>query len=147
MRVVVQRVKYARCHIDGQIYSEIKDGYCLLVGVSVNDSLDTMEKMAYRVAHLRVLEDDNGKMNLDLLKKGGSILSISQFTLCANTDKGHRPSFIDAKRPEEARDYYLYFNECLRKYGIEVKEGVFQADMGIEIYNDGPVTIVLDSKE
>ena len=147
MRVVVQRVKYAKCHIEGQVYSAIGPGFCLLVGIYADDDLSDLEKMAYRIAHLRILEDDKGKMNLSLLESGGSILSISQFTLCAKTKKGHRPSFTDAKEAGIAKDYYLYFNECLRNYGLLVAEGIFQSDMGIELYNDGPVTIILDSKE
>lgn len=147
MKVIVQRVNYAKCHIDGQVYSEIGKGFMLLVGVKDDDTLADIEKVAKKVAGLRIFDDAEGKMNLNLEAVGGSILSISQFTLLADCRRGYRPSFIAAKRPPEADENYQYFNQLLREAGFEVKTGVFGADMKIEIENDGPVTIIVDSRE
>lgn len=147
MKVIVQRVNYAKCHIDGQVYSEIGKGFMLLVGVKDDDTLEDIEKVAKKVAGLRIFDDAEGKMNLNLAAVGGSILSISQFTLLADCRRGYRPSFIAAKRPPEADENYQYFNQLLREAGFEVQTGVFGADMKIEIENDGPVTIIVDSKE
>lgn len=147
MRVIVQRVNYAKCHIDGQVYSEIAKGFMLLVGIKDDDTHEDIEKVAKKIAGLRVFDDENGKMNLNLATVGGSILSISQFTLMADCSRGYRPSFISAKRPPEADYDYQYFNHLLEEAGFEVKTGVFGAEMQIELENDGPITIVVDSKE
>ena len=144
MRVVVQRVKSASCVIDGQLYSEIGNGYLLLVGFTHTDSIKEVKYLAKKIAGLRVFEDENGKMNLSLKAVGGKILSISQFTLYADTKDGNRPAFIKAMNPTEASKLYDLFNEELRTYDIEVLTGVFGADMKISLLNDGPVTIIYD---
>ena len=144
MRVVVQRVMKASCVIDGNTYSSIEKGFLLLVGFTNGDTTAEADYIAKKIAGLRVFEDENGKMNLSLDKVNGDILSISQFTLYADTRYGNRPSFTDALNPTLASELYDYFNEKLRSYSIEVKTGVFGADMKIELINDGPVTIIYD---
>ena len=144
MRVVVQRVLNASCTIDGKVYSEIEKGYLLLVGFTHTDSIKEVKYLAKKIANLRVFEDENGKMNLSLKTVNGKILSISQFTLYADTKDGNRPAFINAMKPQEASNLYDLFNEELRTYDIEVLTGVFGADMKINLLNDGPVTIVYD---
>lgn len=144
MRVVVQRVTKASCTIDGKVYSEISKGYLLLVGFTHSDSEKEVKYLAKKISGLRVFEDENGKMNLSLKTVGGKILSISQFTLYADTKDGNRPAFVKAMNPIEASRLYDLFNEELRKYEIEVQTGVFGADMKIELLNDGPVTIIYD---
>lgn len=147
MRVVVQRVKYCRCHIDGKVYSEIDQGFLVLVGIKDSDSELEVAKVAKKVSGLRVFEDDEGKMNLDLKTVGGKVMSISQFTLYADCAKGNRPSFIKAMRPKRANELYMYFNTLLKEAGLEVECGIFQSDMKVELVNDGPVTIIIDSEE
>ena len=146
MRVVVQRVKRASCTIDGEVYSKIDTGYLLLVGFTHNDSVKEVKYLAKKIAGLRVFEDENGKMNLSLKAVGGKILSISQFTLYADTKDGNRPAFINAMKPDMALELYDLFNEELRSYDIEVYTGIFGSDMKIDLLNDGPVTILMDSK-
>lgn len=145
MKVVVQRVREASCTIDGQLHGTIGQGFLLLVGICDADTPEVCQKMAGKIARLRIFEDDNHKMNLDIHQIQGSILSISQFTLYADCHKGNRPSFVKAGDPGHAKELYLYFNEYLRSLQIPVEEGVFGADMAIRLWNDGPVTIVLDS--
>ena len=145
MRVVVQRSKYSSVTVDGKILGQMDNGLVLLVGITKEDTLEDLEYMAKKVLNLRIFDDNNGVMNKSILDNGGSILSISQFTLCANTKKGNRPSYIDAMEPVLAKKYYLMFNEMLRK-NIFVAEGIFQADMLVNINNDGPITIILESK-
>ncbi len=145
MRAIVQRVKYAKCHIGGEVYSEIQQGFLVLVGFKDSDSDIEIAKVAKKVAKLRVFSDEEGKMNKDLESISGEILSISQFTLYGDCAKGNRPSFIEAKEPTLASTMYDSFNKELRTYGIEVKTGIFQSDMQIESVNDGPVTIIIDS--
>ncbi len=145
MRVVVQRSKYSSVTVDGKIVGQIDNGLVLLVGITKEDTLEDLEYMAKKVLNLRIFDDNNGVMNKSILDNGGSILSISQFTLCANTKKGNRPSYIDAMEPVMAKKYYLKFNEMLRE-SVVVAEGIFQADMLVNINNDGPITIILDSK-
>ena len=147
MKLVVQRVKQASCSVDNNITGQIDIGYMVLVGIGLDDDFDVVKKMAIKLSKLRVFEDDNGKMNLSIYDVGGKILSISQFTLYANCKEGNRPSFTDAKKGEEAKQYYDYFNTCLKELNIDVETGIFGADMKISLINDGPVTIVLDSKE
>jgi D-tyrosyl-tRNA(Tyr) deacylase len=144
MRVVVQRVKKASCTISGKVYSQIEQGYLLLVGFTHTDSIKEVKYLAKKIANLRVFEDENGKMNLSLKTVGGKILSISQFTLYADTKDGNRPAFIKAMNPKDASLLYDSFNEELRMYDIEVQTGIFGADMKIELVNDGPVTIIYD---
>ncbi len=147
MRVLLQRVLHASVTIDGNVHGTIENGYLLLVGISSEDDQEIVDRLAKKVKQLRVFEDAQGKMNLDLLQVGGKVLSISQFTLYADTRKGNRPGFAKAARPEQANALYEHFNASLRKLGVEVESGVFGADMKVELCNDGPVTILLDSEE
>lgn len=144
MRVVLQRVKYAKCVVDGKITGSCENGYMLLVGYTHSDTDLENAKMAKKICNLRVFEDDQGKMNLNISQVGGSILSISQFTLYANPNEGNRPSFTNAMEPKKANELYLKFNEELRKLGLHVEEGIFGAHMEISLLNDGPVTIQLE---
>ena len=147
MRLVIQRVKHASCRVDNCVTGSCKDGYMILVGMGLDDTKEIVEKLASKVAKLRIFNDENDKMNLSINDVNGSILSISQFTLYADCSKGNRPSFVNALSPDKAKELYLYFNECLRNLGLHVEEGIFGADMKIDLLNDGPVTIIMDSKE
>lgn len=147
MRLVIQRVKNASCTVDGNITGIIDNGFMILVGFGLNDNDEIIEKMANKVSKLRVFDDENGKMNKSIYDVGGKVLSISQFTLYADCKKGNRPSFSDALSGDKAINDYKYFNECLRKLDLDVQEGVFGADMKINLLNDGPVTIILDSED
>ena len=147
MRVVLQRTGQASVSVDGQILGQIEKGYVLLVGITESDDERIVEKMAMKIHDLRIFEDEQGKMNLSIEQIGGSVLSISQFTLYANCRKGRRPSFDQAARPQQARLLYEVFNEALRKTGLSVETGIFGAHMKVELMNDGPVTLVLDSSE
>lgn len=144
MRVVLQRVKNAKCTVDNIVTGEINNGYLLLVGYTNGDSINLNKIAAKKIANLRIFEDENGKMNLDIKKVNGKILCISQFTLYANTNDGNRPSFTKALNPVEAKELYLDFCNELRKYELEVGEGIFGAHMNIELFNDGPCTIIFD---
>ncbi|MBR2552884.1 MAG: D-tyrosyl-tRNA(Tyr) deacylase [Erysipelotrichaceae bacterium] len=146
MRLTVQRVSEASCTVDGKRISEIGPGYMLLVGFSVDDNEAIAKKMAQKVAKLRVFSDEEGKMNLDIHAVNGEILSISQFTLYGDARKGNRPSFVRALGGPEAIKLYDYFNQCLREEGLQVKTGIFGADMKIALVNDGPVTIWLEGE-
>lgn len=145
MKVVIQRSKNANVKIDGKITGEIDKGYVLLVGFTKDDNLNIIRKMAQKIINLRIFEDDNEKMNLSIKDVGGSILSISQFTLYA-TLNGRRPSFTEALEFEKAKELYELFNEELKTYSIKVATGVFGADMKVNLLNDGPVTIIIDSR-
>lgn len=145
MRVLIQRVAHASCTVDGKITGQIGKGFLMFVGCSEQDDQQVIAKMASKASSLRIFEDAQGKMNCSLSDVGGSILSISQFTLYADCKKGRRPSFIDAARGDIAIQLYEQFNEELRKLGFHVETGIFGADMKIELLNDGPVTIWLDS--
>ncbi|MCF0114945.1 MAG: D-tyrosyl-tRNA(Tyr) deacylase [Erysipelotrichaceae bacterium] len=147
MRVVVQRVKQASVTIDNEVFNEVKEGFLLLVGITEGDNEEIATKVANKVIDLRIFEDEQGKMNKSIEDIGGSVLSISQFTLYADVKKGRRPSFVKAARPEVANPLYEYFNEKIRARGIACKPGVFGADMKVELLNDGPVTIIVDSEE
>ena len=147
VKIVLQVVKKASVTIDEKLVSEIEKGYLLLVSFTQGDNHEIVQKMAQKVAKLRVFLDENGKTNLSIFDVNGEILSVSQFTLYANLKKGNRPSFIEALKGEESIILYKDFNDELRKNNLEVKEGVFGADMKINLINDGPFTIVLDSKE
>jgi D-aminoacyl-tRNA deacylase len=146
MRIVVQRSRQASVTVDGTVVGQITHGLVLLVGVKAGDTEDDIRYMAEKVAHLRIFEDDDGKMNLDVLQVGGQILSISQFTLYGDVRKGRRPNYMNAARPEEAIEKYDLFNEVLRSYGLVVETGRFGAMMDVALVNDGPVTILLDSE-
>lgn len=147
MRLVVQKVSRASCTVEGQVTGSIATGYMVLVSICVGDDEKVVAKMAAKLSKLRIFEDEAGKMNLDIYAVGGEILSISQFTLYADCSKGNRPSFDKAMRGSESIKLYDYFNSCLRELGLVVKTGIFGADMKIELLNDGPVTIIMDSKE
>ena len=144
MKVVLQRVSHATCTVDDKVTGQIEKGYMLLVGYTHSDTKLENQKMAKKIANLRIFEDENGKMNLNIFQVGGKILSISQFTLYANTNEGNRPSFVNAMKPDLANALYQDFNEELRALGLEVYEGVFGAHMEIDLLNDGPVTITLE---
>lgn len=144
MRVLVQRSKNSSVTVEGRMISSIDRGLVLLVGFTYGDSLADIEKLAKKIVNLRIFDDDAGVMNRSILDVGGEILSISQFTLYANTSKGNRPSYIDALNGEEAILLYEKFNQILNQY-VVAKPGVFGADMKVNILNDGPVTILLES--
>ena len=147
MRIVLQRVKSANVAIEGSVVSEIEQGFLLLVGVGSDDTRDDASYLARKIAGMRIFSDENGKMNLSIDQVGGKILSVSQFTLFADTKKGNRPSFTGAASPEAANQLYEEFNEILRmEYGLIVETGEFGADMLVSLVNDGPVTILLDTK-
>lgn len=147
MRVVVQRAIDASCSVDGKITGSIDKGYLLLVGFALDDTIDDINYVAKKVAGLRIFEDENGKINLSLKDVNGSILSISQFTLYADVKKGNRPSFTNSAPGNVAKPLYDTFNNILRnEYDLCVEEGIFGADMKIKFTNDGPVTIIIDSK-
>lgn len=147
MRIVLQRVKSASVAIEGTVVGEIEQGFLLLVGVGPDDTRDDASYLARKIAGMRIFSDENGKMNLSIDQVGGKILSVSQFTLFADTKKGNRPSFIGAASPEAANKLYEEFNEILRtEYGLIVETGEFGADMQVSLVNDGPVTILLDTK-
>lgn len=146
MRVVVQRCSEARVTVAGEVTGQIQHGLLLLVGVTHGDADSDVQYLADKVAHLRIFEDEAGKMNHDVLEVGGSILSVSQFTLYGDVRKGRRPNYMGAARPEEAVQRYEQFNEALRAYGLVVETGRFGAMMDVSLTNDGPVTILLDSE-
>lgn len=146
MRVIIQRSKKSNVTIDGKLNGFIENGLVLLVGFSKLDCEKTLEKVIDKIINMRIFEDENGLMNKSLIDIKGSILSISQFTLFANIKKGRRPSFIDAMEPTEANKLYLLFNEKVKSKGIELSSGIFGANMLVNINNDGPVTIILDSE-
>jgi len=146
MKVVIQRSKQASVTVDGNITGAIDQGYVLLVGITHTDTIEDIQYAAKKVAELRLWEDEEGKMNHSILEHGGDILSVSQFTLYAETKKGRRPSFIEAARPEIAKPLWEDFNEALRNLGLKVETGIFGAMMDVSLINDGPVTIILESK-
>lgn len=146
MKAVVQVVKSAAVAVDGTTVGKCSDGLFVLLGVGENDTKAEAELLARKVCNLRVLCDEDGKMNLSVLDKKADVLVVSNFTLCADTAKGNRPSFINAARPEAAEPLYEYFIECVKNNGVKnVANGQFGADMKIEARLDGPVTILLDT--
>ena len=147
MKVVVQRALDASVEVDKKVIGEIKKGLMLLVGFTEGDNKETIIKMINKIINLRIFDDENGVMNRSLLDNKGSILSISQFTLYADTRKGRRPSYLNALRGEEATKLYDEFNKLLRDNNIKVETGQFGADMKVRFTNDGPVTIILDSED
>lgn len=145
MRIIIQRVSTASVSIEGMLHASIGKGLLLLVGIHEKDSLAEVEYCAKKVAAMRIFSDAEGRMNLSISDVEGAILAISQFTLLANTRKGNRPSFLEAAAPETAIPLYEAFCSSLASlHGLEVKKGVFGADMQVSLLNDGPVTIVLD---
>lgn len=147
MKVVLQRSKNSKVSVKEKVTGEISHGLVLLVGFTTNDNEDIIDKMIDKIIKLRIFEDENNLMNLSLLDNKGEILNISQFTLYADTCKGRRPSFIKAMEYNKAKKMYEYMNNEIRNKGIKCETGIFGADMKVEIENDGPVTIILDSEE
>lgn len=146
MKAVVQRSKESSVTVDEKVIGRIDKGLVVLLGVRDDDTLTDLEYIVKKVLNLRIFDDENGVMNKSILEVGGDILSISQFTLQADTKKGNRPSYVHAMRGEEAVKLYELFNEKLREF-VHVETGEFGADMKVNIYNDGPVTIILDSND
>lgn len=148
MKAVLQRVSSASVTIDNKIFSSIDRGFLILLGVQHGDDERDAEKLANKISSLRIFTDENDKMNLSLSDIDGSVLVVSNFTLCADCSHGRRPSFIDAARPETADPLYERFCDILKSNGVKnVAKGVFGADMAVSILNDGPVTLIIDSKE
>jgi D-aminoacyl-tRNA deacylase len=147
MRAVVQRVSRASVTVDGQIVGKIERGLLVFLGVTHADTEASADYLADKISGLRIFEDDAGKMNLSLIDIGAAVLAVSQFTLYGDVRKGKRPSFDEAARPERALKLYEYFVERVRALGLRCQTGVFQAMMQVELVNDGPVTILLDSEK
>jgi D-tyrosyl-tRNA(Tyr) deacylase len=147
MRVVIQRVKSASVMVEGERISEIRQGLLIFLGVAQEDTSNDVDYLANKIANLRIFEDKAGRMNRSLLESGGEILVVSQFTLYGDCRKGRRPSFIAAAPPEKGKTLYQEFIEAIAKMGVPVKTGIFQAMMDVELINDGPVTIMLDSSK
>ena len=146
MRAVIQRVSQARVHVEGEQISQIGAGLLILLGIDKQDHQEDAEYLASKTAELRIFEDDQGKMNLSLIDTGGAALVVSQFTLLADCRKGRRPGFSDAALPAQAITLYQHFISRLGHTGIPVESGQFQASMQVELINNGPVTLLLDSK-
>ncbi|OYD08869.1 D-aminoacyl-tRNA deacylase [Paludifilum halophilum] len=146
MRLVIQRAKDACVTVDGKTTGKIRHGLVLLVGFTDGDDDEDIQYLAEKTVHLRIFEDENGRMNRSLLDVGGEILSVSQFTLYGDCRKGRRPNFMAAAKPDQAQELYARFNERLLSYGIPVETGVFGAMMDVSLTNDGPVTLILESR-
>lgn len=146
MRAVIQRVSQAKVVVDDNTVGQINRGFMILLGVHEQDTQTDVDYLVGKISKLRVFEDDQQKMNRSIIDVGGEILSISQFTLFADTKKGNRPSFVQAAKPDTAIPLYEAFNEGLRQVGIPVETGIFGADMKCHLVNDGPVTIIIDSQ-
>ncbi len=144
MRALIQRVTSASVKVDGEIVGKIGKGFLIFLGVYEEDTEEKIEKLTKKIVNLRIFNDENDKMNLSIKDVKGEILLISQFTLCADTRKGNRPSFVSAKNPKDANVIYEKTIESIRNEGIIVEKGIFGADMKVELLNDGPVTILLD---
>ena len=147
MRAIIQRVTRARVTVASRVAGEIQTGVLVLLGVGRADTSESAEYLAEKIANLRIFADDAGKMNRSLVEIGGSALVVSQFTLYGDTRGGRRPSYIQAASPEDANRLYEEFVRRLRSFGVQVETGVFQAHMEVELVNDGPVTILLDSEK
>lgn len=144
MKLVVQRVKQAQVSVEEKVVGKIEKGFLILIGVTHTDTKEIAEYLVNKLCNLRVFEDENGKMNLNLKQIGGELLIVSQFTLYANCKEGNRPSFTDAAKPDFAKELYEYFcNKCKEK-DILVEKGIFGANMKVSLVNDGPVTIILE---
>lgn len=146
MKVVVQRSKHSSVSVNNKLINEIDKGLVLLVGIHVDDTVEDVDYLVKKVVNLRIFDDDKGIMNKSILESGGSILSISQFTLQGDTKKGNRPSYVHAMRGEDAIKLYELFNSKLKEY-VDTYPGVFGAEMEVNILNDGPITIIIDSKD
>ena len=147
MKVVIQRVSRASVSVEGSVVGSIEKGFMLLIGIVKGDTETEITAVAEKISKMRIFEDENEKMNLGLADVGGSVLAISQFTLCADCRRGNRPDFFNAAPPAEANRLYEYFMSLLRDKGIKVEKGVFGAHMEVSLVNDGPVTIILDSDD
>ncbi len=147
MRFVIQRVKYAKVEVEGEITGQIEDGFLVLIGINNEDNREIADKMIKKLVNMRIFQDENGKTNLALNDVNGSLLLVSQFTLYADCKKGNRPSFVHAGAPDMANDLYEYIiDRCREKVPI-VEKGIFGADMKVSLLNDGPFTVILDSDE
>src|SRR5690606_14365479 len=146
MKAVIQRVSKSSVQVDGKMVGEIAAGLCLLIGIDEDDTKTDAEWLTQKIIYLRIFGDDDGKLNKSVLDISGEILCISQFTLIADYKKGNRPSFIKAAKPELAIPLFEFFKAELGKSNLKIESGIFGADMKVEISNDGPVTIVMDSK-
>lgn len=144
MRALIQRVTSASVKVDGKIVGKIGKGFLVFLGIYEEDTEEKIEKLTKKIVNLRIFNDENDKMNLSIKDVKGEILLISQFTLCADTRKGNRPSFVSAKNPKDANKIYEKIIESIRNENIIVEKGIFGADMKVELLNDGPVTILLD---
>ena len=144
MKLVVQRSKHSKVVVENKIVGEIDKGLVVLVGFTHTDSIEDIQKLTKKLVNLRIFDDENHIMNKSILDVKGEILSVSQFTLYADCKKGNRPSYINSMKADDARRLYDLFNEEIKKYDIHLETGVFQADMLVEIKNDGPVTIILE---
>ena len=144
MKVVVQRVKKASVTVDNKLISKIDKGFLVLVGFTHNDGMDNIKYIVKKLKNLRIFDDDTGNMNLNINDIGGSILSVSQFTLYADTKNGNRPSFVDSMKYDEAEKLYSLFNEELKSTNVPISTGIFGADMKVSLLNDGPVTIIIE---
>lgn len=147
MRLVIQRVTYAQVRVEEQIIGEIGTGFLVLVGIEQTDTKEIADKLLKKMLNLRIFPDENGKTNRSLREVNGSVLLVSQFTLYADCRKGNRPSFVHAGEPEQAEELYEYMLKCCRDSGIPTQQGEFGADMKVELLNDGPFTILLDSRD
>ena len=147
MKLVIQRVKEAQVAIDGELFSKITKGMVVFVAVAKNDAFEDIDFLADKIAHLRIFEDEAGKMNLSITDVKGQFLIVSQFTLLGDCAKGRRPSFDDAADPKKAEEFYGYFIQRVRDHNLRVETGKFRAMMEVSLINDGPVTFVLDSKD
>lgn len=147
MKFVIQRVTAASCTVDGNVTGAIKDGFCVFIGVAETDTRQIADKMIQKLIGMRIFSDENDKINLSLHDINGSLLLISQFTLYANCRKGNRPSFTDAGKPDMANEMYEYIIAECKKQIPNVQTGIFGTDMKLEIHNDGPFTIILDSRD
>lgn len=147
MRAVVQRVESSEVFVDENVVGKIGKGITVFLGVEEGDTIEDARYLAEKIVNLRIFEDENDKMNLSLLDTGSEMLAISQFTLLGDCRKGRRPNFMAAAKPQDALELYNKFIECCREFKINVQEGVFQAHMMVKINNDGPVTILADSKK
>ncbi|MEC5422150.1 D-aminoacyl-tRNA deacylase [Virgibacillus sp. C22-A2] len=147
MKAVIQRAKDAHVTVNGEIVGKIKYGFVVLIGVTHEDTIEDAKYLANKIIHLRVFKDENKKMNLSLIDVEGSILSVSQFTLYGETRKGRRPNFLHAAEPDHAKELYESFNRLVAGQGLHVETGEFGEMMEVQLTNDGPVTLILDSKD
>ena len=147
MKVVIQRVKQAYVEVDAKRVGQIRKGMLVLIGVDKADTAQDADTLAQKIINLRIFDDDKGKMNLSSLETKAEILVVSQFTLHADCTKGRRPSFDKAADPKKAEEFYNYFVDQLRTYNLRVETGIFKATMDVSLINDGPVTLIMDSKE